>query len=540
MLYATGMTEADLEKPQIGVASMWFDGNPCNMHLLELGKHAKRGVVDAGMLGMGFNTIGVSDAISMGTDGMSYSLPSRDLIADSIETLMGAQWYDGLIAIPGCDKNMPGCLIAMARLDRPSLMIFGGTIRAGHVDGDPDGAPIDIASAFQSYGEFVAGQRSLVSMDAVARHACPGAGACGGMYTANTMASASEAMGMTLPYSSSTPATDPRKHEECARAGAAMLNLLERDIKPKQIITRKSLENAITVVMALGGSTNAVLHLIAIARAAHVPLDIDDFHRIGARVPYLADLKPSGRFVMEDLDKVGGIPGLMRYLLEHDMLHGDCLTVTGRTIAENLAEARPLSEGQEVIRPLDRPIKERGHITILRGNLAPDGAVAKITGKEGTKFTGPARVFDQEEAALHAIERGELKAGEVAVIRFEGPRGGPGMPEMLTVTSAIIGAGLGDSVALITDGRFSGATHGFVVGHIVPEAQDGGPIALLRDGDEVVIDAETFTLRVNVSDDEMEARRQAWVEPPLRTASGALFKYTKLVKSASLGCVTDE
>jgi dihydroxy-acid dehydratase len=540
MLFATGMTEGDLDKAQVGVCSMWFDGNPCNMHLLDLGKSAKTGVVAAGMLGMGFNTIGVSDAISMGTDGMSYSLPSRDLIADSIETLMGAQWYDGLIAIPGCDKNMPGCLIAMARLDRPALMIYGGTIRAGHVDGQPSGAPIDIASAFQSYGEFVAGQRTLVSMDAIARHACPGAGACGGMYTANTMASAAEALGMTLPYSSSTPATDPRKHQECVASGAAIRVLLERDIRPKQILTRKAFENAITVTMALGGSTNAVLHLIAIARAADVPLTIDDFHDIGARVPYLADLKPSGRFVMEDLDKVGGTPALMRYLLEQGMLHGDCLTVTGRTLAENLAELPGLSEGQEVIRPVSRPLKASGHLAILRGNLAPGGAVAKITGKEGTRFQGPARVFYQEEETLHAIERGELKAGDVAVIRYEGPRGGPGMPEMLTVTSAIIGAGLGDSVALVTDGRFSGATHGFVVGHVVPEAQDGGPLALVRDGDIITIDAETFTLRVELDDAELDARRKDWTAPPLIAKRGVLFKYARFVKTASEGCVTDE
>ncbi|MES2525339.1 MAG: dihydroxy-acid dehydratase [Gemmatimonadota bacterium] len=536
MLFATGMTEGDLDKAQVGVASMWFDGNPCNMHLLDLGKVAKAGVVQAGMLGMGFNTIGVSDAISMGTDGMSYSLPSRDLIADSIETIMGGQWYDGLIAIPGCDKNMPGCLIAMARLDRPALMIFGGTIRAGHLHGEA----IDIASAFQSYGEFVAGQRTLVSMNEVARHACPGAGACGGMYTANTMASAAEALGMTLPYSSSTPAVDPRKQQECTAAGAAIRTLLERDIRPKQIMTRKAIENAITVVMALGGSTNAVLHLIAIARAAEVPLTIDDFHEIGARVPYLADLKPSGRFVMEDLDKVGGTPALMRYLLEQGLLHGDCLTVTGRTLAENLADVPPLSEGQEVIRPLSNPIKARGHITILRGNLAPQGAVAKITGKEGERFRGPARVFNQEEEALHAIERGDLKAGDVAIIRYEGPRGGPGMPEMLTVTSAIIGAGLGNTVALVTDGRFSGATHGFVVGHVVPEAQDGGPIALLRDGDMVTIDAGTFSLTTDVSEDELAARRAEWTAPALRATRGVLFKYARFVKSASEGCVTDE
>lgn len=540
MLFATGMTEDDLERAQIGVASMWFDGNPCNMHLLDLGASAKQGVVAAGMLGMGFNTIGVSDAISMGTDGMSYSLPSRDLIADSIETVMAAQWYDGLIAIPGCDKNMPGALIAMARLDRPAMMIFGGTIRAGHTGGDPNGAPLDIASAFQSYGEFVSGQRTLASMNEVARHACPGAGACGGIYTANTMASAAEALGMTLPFSSSTPATDPRKADECVRAGAAIRRLVEQDIKPRDIMTRQALENAITMVMVLGGSTNAVLHLIAIARALDVPLTIDDFHEIGARVPYLADLKPSGRFVMEDLDKVGGTPALMRYLLDQGMLHGDCMTVTGRTIAENLAIVDPLTPGQEVIRPVERPLKPRGHITILRGNLAPLGAVAKITGKEGSRFSGPARVFYQEEEALHAIEQGTLRAGDVAVIRYEGPRGGPGMPEMLTVTSAIMGAGLGDRVALVTDGRFSGATHGFVVGHVVPEAQDGGPIALVQDGDVITIDSETFTLTVDVSDADLVSRAAAWTEPALRTKRGALYKYTRLVRNASEGCVTDE
>ena len=535
MLFATGLTEDDLQKPQVGIASMWFDGNPCNMHLLDLGTAVRAGVQAAGMVGMRFNTIGVSDGISMGTDGMSYSLPSRDLIADSIETVMGAQWYDGLVAVPGCDKNMPGCLIAMARLDRPALMVFGGTIRPGHHAGER----LDIVSVFQSYGEFVAGTRSEASMNAVVRHACPGAGACGGMYTANTMASAAEALGMTLPYSSSTPATDPRKRDECARAGAAMRVLLERDLTPRQVMTRAAFENAITVVMALGGSTNAVLHLLAVARAAGVPLALDDFLAIGARVPFLADLKPSGRYVMEDLDRVGGTPALMRYLLEAGLLHGDCLTVTGRTLAENLAEVPGLAAGQDVIRPLDRPLKATGHLEILRGNLAPEGAVAKITGKEGLRFSGPARVFEQEEAALAAIEARAVQPGDVVVIRYEGPRGGPGMPEMLSITGAIMGAGLGSSVALITDGRFSGGTHGFVVGHVTPEAQDGGPIALVRDGDRVTIDATTRTLALEVPAGELAARRAAWDAPPLRATQGVLRKYVRLVSSASEGCITD-
>ncbi|MBK8059345.1 MAG: dihydroxy-acid dehydratase [Gemmatimonadetes bacterium] len=535
MLFATGLTEDDLPKAQVGIASMWYDGNPCNMHLLELGTAARDGVQAAGMVGMRFNTIGVSDGISMGTDGMSYSLPSRDLIADSIETVMGAQWYDGLIAVPGCDKNMPGALMAMARLDRPALMIFGGTIRPGHHDGET----LDIVSVFQSYGEFVAGTRSEASMNAVVRHACPGAGACGGMYTANTMASAAEALGMTLPYSSSTPATDPRKREECVRAGAAMRVLLERGITPRQVMTRAAFENAITVVMALGGSTNAVLHLLAVARSAGVPLTIDDFQAISARVPYIADLKPSGRYVMEDLDRVGGTPAVMKYLLAQGLLHGDCLTVTGKTVAENLAEVPGLAEGQDVIRPLGNPFKATGHLEILRGNLAPDGAVAKITGKEGMRFSGPARVFEQEEAALAALEQRQVQPGDVVVIRYEGPRGGPGMPEMLTITGAIMGAGLGASVALITDGRFSGGTHGFVVGHVTPEAQDGGALALVRDGDRITIDATARTLTVDVSDAELAARRAAWIAPPLRATQGVLLKYIRSVSNASLGCVTD-
>ncbi len=535
MLFGAGLTEADLEKAQVGIASMWFDGNPCNMHLLGLSEAAREGVSGAGMVGMRFNTIGVSDGISMGTAGMRFSLPSREVIADSIETIMSAQWYDGLIAIPGCDKNMPGCLIAMARLDRPALMVFGGTIRPGHHQGET----LDIVSVFQSYGEFLSGSRTEAEMNAVVRHACPGAGACGGMYTANTMATAAEALGLTLPYSSSTPATDPRKRDECIRAGAAIRQLLELDLTPRTILTRKSFENAMAVVMALGGSTNAVIHLIAIARAAGVPLTIDDFQAASGRVPFIADLKPSGRYVMEDLGRVGGTPAVMKYLLAHGLIDGDCMTVTGRTIAENLADLPGLSEGQDVIRPLDRPFKATGHLEILRGNLAPDGAVAKITGKEGLVFEGPARVYDTEEAALSALERREVETGDVVVIRYEGPRGGPGMREMLSITGAIMGAGLGSSVALITDGRFSGGTHGFVVGHVTPEAQDGGAIALIETGDRIVIDARTRTLSVAIDDGELARRRERWSAPPLRAESGVLLKYARSVRPASEGCVTD-
>ncbi|MFN0180907.1 MAG: dihydroxy-acid dehydratase [Gemmatimonadales bacterium] len=535
MLFGAGLTEADLNKAQIGIASMWFDGNPCNMHLLGLAELVKEGVTGAGMVGMRFNTIGVSDGISMGTAGMRFSLPSREVIADSIETIMSAQWYDGLVAIPGCDKNMPGCLIAMARLDRPALMIFGGTIRAGHHAGEV----LDIVSVFQSYGEFLSGARTEAAMNAVVRHACPGAGACGGMYTANTMATAAEALGLTLPYSSSTPATDPAKREECLRAGAAVRRLAELDLTPRKILTRASFENAMAVTMALGGSTNAVIHLIAIARAAGVPLSIDDFQATSGRVPFLADLKPSGRYVMEDLGRVGGTPAVMKYLLELGLLDGGCLTVTGKTIAENLAPLPGLTLGQDVIRPIERPFKPTGHLEILRGNLAPDGAVAKITGKEGLVFEGPARVFDSEEAALAALENRQVLSGEVVVIRYEGPKGGPGMREMLSVTGAIMGAGLGSSVALITDGRFSGGTHGFVVGHVTPEAQDGGPIALLATGDRVAIDARSRTLSVALDDGEWDRRRRAWRAPDLKATQGVLLKYARSVRSASEGCVTD-
>ncbi|HEV2970420.1 MAG TPA: dihydroxy-acid dehydratase [Pirellulales bacterium] len=536
MLYATGMSEADMQKPQVGIASMWYDGNSCNMHLNRLADLAKEGVVAAGMVGMRFNTIGVSDGISMGTDGMSYSLQSRDLIADSIETVMQAQWYDANISLPGCDKNMPGCLIAMGRLNRPSLMIYGGTIRAGHLDGET----LDIVSAFQCYGEYIAGRMDDWKRQDIVRHACPGAGACGGMYTANTMASAIEALGMSLPYSSSTPAEDPKKLDECFRSGAAIRNLLERDIKPSDIMTRRAFENAMTVVMAVGGSTNAVLHLIAMARAVGVPLGIDDFQNTSDRVPFLADLKPSGRFVQEDLQQIGGIPGVMKYLLEKGYLDGGCLTVTGRTLAENLADLPGLTPGQKIIHQVEDPIKPTGHIRILRGNLAPDGAVAKITGKEGTRFAGPARVYDSEEAMLAALEKNEIRKGDVVVIRFEGPKGGPGMPEMLTPTSAIMGAGLGNEVALLTDGRFSGGSHGFIVGHITPEAQEGGPLALVRNGDTIVIDAAKSLLEVELSADEISRRRAAWNAPPYKATRGTLYKYIKNVKNASEGCVTDE
>jgi dihydroxy-acid dehydratase len=537
MLYATGLDEADMDKAQVGIASCWYEGNSCNMHLADLAVAVKEGVVGAGLVGMRFNTIGVSDGISMGTEGMSFSLPSRDLIADSIETVMGAQWYDALIAIPGCDKNMPGCLMAMARLDRPALMVYGGTIKAGR---GRKGDPLDIVSAFQSYGEFLAGRMDEEARFDVVRHACPGAGACGGMYTANTMASAIEALGMSLPASASTPAEDPGKIEECRAAGLAIRRLLELDLRPRRILTRAAFDNAIAVVSALGGSTNAVLHLIAIARAAGVPLDIDDFQAVCERVPFLADLKPSGRYVMEDLHRVGGTPALMRYLLEKGALRGDCLTVTGRTLAENLAEAPDLAAGQTVIRPWDDPIKPTGHLTILRGSLAPEGAVAKITGKEGLSFSGPAQVFDREEAMLQAAERGELRRGSVIVIRYEGPKGGPGMPEMLTPTSLIMGAGLGQHVALVTDGRFSGGSHGFIIGHVVPEAQEGGPIALVRDGDRITIDAKKRGIELEVPADELARRRAAWVAPPQQATRGVLARYVRSVRSASEGCVTDE
>ena len=536
MLYGTGLKAEDMAKPEVGISSVWWEGNTCNMHLNILADQVKQGVVDAGLVGMRFNTIGVSDGISMGTDGMSYSLQSRDIIADSVETVMNAQWYDANISLPGCDKNMPGVLIAMGRINRPSLMIYGGTIKPGH----HKDKVLDIVSAFQSYGEFIAGKIDEDERQAIVQHSCPGAGACGGMYTANTMASAIEAMGMSLPFSSSTPAEDPAKIAECLRAGEAIKGLLEKDIKPRDIMTREAFENAMVMIMATGGSTNSVLHLIAMARAVDVPLGVDDFQAVSSRVPFLADLKPSGRYVMEDLHNVGGIPAVMKYLLAHDLINGDCLTVTGKTVAENLAQVDDLKPGQDVFLPLDKPIKPSGHIQILRGNLAPGGSVAKITGKEGLRFVGPARVYDCEEDMLAGLENNEIQKGDVVVIRYEGPKGGPGMPEMLTPTSAIMGAGLGKDVALITDGRFSGGSHGFIIGHVVPEAQEGGPIGLIQNGDMITIDAEQLNLSVDVSDADFAARRDKWVMPEYKAKRGTLYKYIKNVKDASQGCVTDE
>ena len=535
MLYGVGLTDADLKKPQVGICSMWYEGNTCNMHLDRLSAQIKEGVSASGLVGLRFNTVGVSDGLSMGTEGMSYSLPSRDLIADSIETVMGAQWYDALITVPGCDKNMPGSVIAMARLNRPALMVYGGTIRAGFAQGKPR----DIISAFQSYGEFLAGTITDEQRLDIVRHACPGAGACGGMYTANTMAVAIEALGLSLPFSSSLPAEDAGKGDECQRAGAAIRVLLERDLKPRDILTSKAFENAMTMIMAVGGSTNAVLHLLAIAKAAGVKLELADFQRVSDRVPLLADLKPSGRYVQEDLHAVGGTPAVMKYLLERGYLHGDCMTVTGRTLAENLESAAHLKPGQEIIHTLEKPVFARGHIRILHGNLAPQGSVAKITGKEGELFTGIAKVFDSEEAMLAGLENKQIGKGDVVVIRYEGPKGGPGMPEMLTPTSAIMGAGLGADVALLTDGRFSGGSHGFIIGHITPEAQEGGPIALVQNGDRVTIDAAACQLSMDVSDEELARRRKAWVAPAPKATTGVLAKYVRLVRSASEGCVTD-
>lgn len=537
MLYGAGLTETDMNKPQVGIASVWYDGNTCNMHLMDLATKVKEGVVAAGLVGMRFNTIGVSDGISMGTRGMSYSLQSRDLIADSIETVMAAQWYDANISLPGCDKNMPGCIMAMGRLNRPSLMIYGGTIKPGY---NHKQQPLDIVSAFQSYGQTIAGSITEEERQEIVRCAIPGAGACGGMYTANTMASAIEALGMSLPYSSSTPAVDPKKLEECFNAGAAILNLLEKDIKPRDIMTKAAFENAMVLITILGGSTNAVLHLIAMAKSVGIRLHLDDFQAVSKRTPLLADLKPSGKYVMEDLHNVGGIPAVMKYLLANGLINGNCLTVTGKTVAENLADVPDLTTGQQVIQPLENPIKATGHIQILKGNLAPGGSVAKITGKEGLKFTGPARVFDCEEDMLAALEKRLIQKGDVIVIRYEGPKGGPGMPEMLTPTSALMGAGLGKDVALLTDGRFSGGSHGFIVGHIVPEAQEGGPIALVECGDSITIDVEKNTLSIAVTPEAMLQRQRSWKKPAYKVTSGTLYKYIKTVKNASEGCVTDE
>ncbi|KAH8933315.1 hypothetical protein BDL97_18G024100 [Sphagnum fallax] len=537
ILYGVGLSAEDMDKPQVGISSVWYEGNTCNMHLLKLSEAVKEGVRDAGMVGFRFNTVGVSDAISMGTEGMCYSLQSRDLIADSIETVMGGQWYDANISIPGCDKNMPGVIIAMGRLNRPSIMVYGGTIKPGLFNGHT----FDIISAFQSYGEYVGESISEAERMDIVQNSCPGAGACGGMYTANTMASAIEALGMSLPYSSSIPAEDPLKLEECRLAGKYLLELLKHDLKPRDIITRKSLNNAIAVVMALGGSTNAVLHLIAIARSVGLDLTLDDFQDISDKVPFIADLKPSGKYVMEDLHKVGGVPAVLKYLLEKGLIDGSCMTVTGKTLAENLAGCPPLAEGQRIISTVENPIKKTGHLQVLWGNLAPEGSVAKITGKEGLYFSGPARVFEGEEAMLSALsEDPQSLKGTVIVIRGEGPKGGPGMPEMLTPTSAVIGAGLGKEVALLTDGRFSGGSHGFVVGHICPEAQVGGPIGLVQDGDIITVDVEKRKINVELTEAELANRRENWRAPPLKASRGTLYKYIKNVKSASEGCVTDE
>lgn len=536
MLYATGLKPEDMDKAQVGIGSVWYEGNSCNMHLNKLADAVKEGVEKAGLVGMRFNTVGVSDGISMGTEGMSYSLQSRDLIADSMETIMGGQWYDALIALPGCDKNMPGCVIAMGRLNRPAIMVYGGTIRPGKWNGHS----LDIVSAFQCYGQYLSGEISDEEREQIVRNACPGAGACGGMYTANTMATAIEALGMSLPYSGSIPAEDPAKIDECHRAGAAILHLLEADLKPRDIMTREAFENAMVVVIALGGSTNAVLHLIAMARSVGINLTIDDFQAVSDRVPYIADLKPSGKFVQEDLHSIGGTPGAMKYLLEKGYMNGNCMTVTGKTLGENLEAVPGLKEGQKIIQPVETPIKATGHIQILRGNLAPEGAVAKITGKEGLRFSGPAKCFDSEELMLKALEDKQITKGDVIIIRYEGPQGGPGMPEMLTPTSAIMGAGLGNDVALLTDGRFSGGSHGFIVGHVTPEAQVGGPIALVQDGDIVTLDADTNRLEMDVSEEELATRREQWQAPNLKVTRGTLYKYIKNVKSASEGCVTDE
>lgn len=577
MLYATGLKEEDMSKPQVGICSVWYEGNPCNMHLLELSEKVKAGVQDTKkMVGYRFNTVGVSDGISMGTSGMRYSLQSRDLIADSIETTMGGQWYDGLIALPGCDKNMPGCVMAMGRLNRPSIMVYGGTIRAGTMPSS--GQSLDVVSAFQSYGQYIYDKITEEERKEILQHSCPGAGACGGMYTANTMATAIEALGtfqlfkifhcsstclrkinankafgicryffkgLSLPYSSSSPADSKEKADECFAAGAAMLKLLEMDLKPRDIMTKAAFENAIRMVMVTGGSTNAVLHLIAMSRSTQNPasyITLDDFQRISDVTPFLADLKPSGKYVMEDVQNIGGTPGVIKFMIDNGLFDGSQMTVTGKTHAENLVNHPGLTPGQEIIRPLSNPVKKTGHLQMMYGNLCPGGGVAKITGKEGETFTGTARVYDNEQLMMRGLENKEIKEGDVVIIRYEGPKGGPGLPEMLTPTSAIMGAGLGDKVALLTDGRFSGGSHGFCIGHITPEAQVGGPIALVKNGDPIRIDARSDqrTIDLLISDEEWAIRQAAWKAPPLRATQGTLYKYIQLVSTASNGCVTDE
>ena len=536
MLHAIGLTKEDFKKPLVGIASTGYEGNPCNMHLNDLAKLVKKGTINKDVIGLIFNTIGVSDGISMGTPGMRFSLPSRDVIADSMETVVQAMSYDGMITVVGCDKNMSGALMAMIRVNKPSILVYGGTIDSGcH-----NGKKLDIVSAFEAWGSKVSGTMSESEFETIVEKACPGAGACGGMYTANTMASAIEALGMTLPFNSSNPASGEEKKEDALKAGEAMRVLLEKDIKPSDIITKRSLENAIRLVTILGGSTNAVLHFLAIARAAQISFTLQDFQRISDNTPFLADLKPSGKYLMEDVHRVGGIPAVMKYLLSKGLLHGDCLTVTGKTIAENLAEVEGLKKGQDVIMSIETPIKASGHLRMLYGNLAPGGSVAKITGKEGLNYKGTAKVFEGEYAANNGIRDGRVNKGDVVVIRYEGPKGGPGMPEMLKPTAAIMGAGLGKDVALITDGRFSGGTHGFVVGHITPEAQEGGAIAMVKDGDIITIDADTNSIILDVSEEELELRKAKWIAPPLKVTSGVLYKYAKTVSSASIGCVTDE
>ncbi len=535
MLYGVGLSENDMKKPQVGIASTWYEGNTCNMHLNGLSKHVKDGVTARDMVGLQFNTIGISDGITNGTDGMRYSLVSREVIADSVEAVTAAHYYDALVTIAGCDKNMPGMCMAMIRLNRPSIMVYGGTIASGNYKGKK----LNIVSAFEALGEKYAGKISDEDYKGIIKNACPGAGACGGMYTANTMSSAIEALGLSLPYSSSNPAMSPEKKHECLDAGLYVKVLLEKDLKPSDILTKKSFENALTVVVALGGSTNAVLHLIAMAKTANIDFSLEDVTRINAQTPVIADLKPSGKYLMEDVFAIGGVPAVMKYLLSKGLIDGDCLTVTGKTIKENLASLPVLDEKQDVILPLEKPIKPNGHLRVLYGNLAPEGSVAKITGKEGEKFSGPAIVFENEFECIAGIRDGKVKSGHVVVIRNEGPKGGPGMPEMLKPTSALIGAGLGNSVALITDGRFSGGTHGFVVGHVSPEAHDGGPIALVSNNDVITIDAVNNTINIHVSDEEIDKRRSSWVQPSLKVKSGILYKYAKNVSSASTGCLTD-
>lgn len=536
MLYGIGLTEEDLKKAQVGIVSMGYDGNTCNMHLNDLAKDIKAGVWDADLVGLIFNTIGVSDGISNGNDGMRFSLVSRDIIADSIEAVMGAQWYDAMIAVPGCDKNMPGSLMAMGRVNRPSIMVYGGSIHSGKWKGES----LNIVSAFEALGKKFNNTITPEDFKGVIQNACPGAGACGGMYTANTMSSAIEALGMSLPYSSSNPALSPEKKQECVDAGKAIKLLLEKDIKPRDIMTRKAFENAITIVAVLGGSTNAVMHLIAIAHSVGIELTLKDFQDISDKTPLLADLKPSGKYLMEDLHEVGGVPSVMKYLLQEGFLHGDCLTVTGKTIAENLASVPSLKDRQEVVHEVKNALKATGNIQILYGNIATEGCVAKISGKEGEFFEGTAIVYENEQLAITGVRAGEVKPGNVVVIRYCGPKGGPGMSEMLKPTSAIMGAGLGSTVALITDGRFSGGSHGFVVGHVTPEAYEGGAIALIENGDVITIDAVKNTINVKISDEEMAKRRANWVQPPLKVTQGVLLKYARAVSSAATGCVTDK